>query len=86
MTEQGLKSNEFISDIKLADKAILWAAGNQGLYQIDNGIVIKIYDKDNSILENNPIVDLEFSRDGSLWMVSSKSKSQTDLLTIKLKI
>ena len=69
MTEQGLKSNEFISDIKLADNGILWAAGNQGLYQIDNDIVIKLYDKDNSILENNPIVDLEFSRDGSLWIV-----------------
>ena len=68
MTEQGLKSNEFISDIKLADNGILWA-GNQGLYQIDNDIVTKIYDKDNSILENNPIVDLEFSRDGSLWLV-----------------
>ena len=71
MTEQGLKSNEFISDIKLADNGILWAAGNQGLYQIDNDIVTKIYDKDNSILENNPIVDLEFSRDGSLWLVQN---------------
>ena len=69
MTEQGLKSNEFIRDIKLADNGILWAAGNQGLYKIDNDIVTKVYDKDNSDLENKPIFDLEFSRDGSLWLV-----------------
>ena len=65
MTEQGLKSNEFIFDIKLADDGILWAGGNQGLYKIDNDIVTEIYDKDNSKLENDFILDLEFSRDGS---------------------
>ena len=71
MTEQGLKSNEFITDIKLADDGILWAAGNQGLYQIDNDIVTKIYDNNNSDLENNQIFDLEFSIDGSLWLVQA---------------
>jgi ligand-binding sensor domain-containing protein/serine phosphatase RsbU (regulator of sigma subunit) len=76
MTEQGLKSNEFIFDIKLADNGILWAGGNQGLYKIDNDIVTKIYDKDNSKLENGSVLDLEFSRDGSLWIVQNSKVSR----------
>lgn len=76
MTEQGLKSNEFIFDIKLSDNGILWAGGNQGLYKIDNDIVTKIYDKDNSKLQNDFVLDLEFSRDGSLWIVQNSKVSR----------
>ena len=73
---EGLKSNENISDMKMDNEGYLWAGGLNGLYKIDNGIVIKHFDKKNSGLKSNGIGKINFSNDGSLWMIGFRNISK----------
>ena len=73
---EGLKSNENINDIKMDSEGYLWAGGLNGLYKIDNGIVINHFDKKNSGLKSNGILKINFASDGSLWMIGYRNISK----------
>ena len=73
---EGLKSNENINDIKMDSEGYLWAGGINGLYKIENGIIIEHFDVKNSGLKSNGIAKINFATDGSLWMIGYKNISK----------
>ena len=66
---EGFKNFEVINDIKIDDNGFIWAAGNNGLYKIEDGVIVQYYDISNSDIPKNLIVDIEINSDGSMWLV-----------------
>ena len=60
-----------IKALKYDKDGILWAGGIHGLYKIQDGIVSKIFNSQNSGLFYNSISNIEISKDGSLWMTNN---------------
>ena len=82
-----------ILDLDLDRDGFLWAAsGYNGIYKLDNEIIIKNYNNTNSVIRWNYVNQIEKSNDGTLWFVhggSQISKLVNDELvsmTEKLKI
>mgnify|MGYP001158766004 CR=1 FL=1 len=60
-----------IKALKYDKDGILWAGGFNGLYKINDGIVSKIFNSQNSGLLYNSISNIEISKDGSMWMTNN---------------
>ncbi|MAW84606.1 MAG: hypothetical protein CL832_09475 [Crocinitomicaceae bacterium] len=57
-------------DIDIDKEGFLWAAtGSSGLFKLKNENIVKQFTAQNSGLPNNYINQIEFSNDGSIWIV-----------------
>jgi ligand-binding sensor domain-containing protein/serine phosphatase RsbU (regulator of sigma subunit) len=62
-----------ILDVAIDNNGFTWAAsGTGGLYKLKNDNIIKHYTSKNSGLAHNYINQIEFSSDGSMWLVQHK--------------
>ena len=66
---EGFKEYETINDIKIDKDGFIWAGGVNGLYKIENGIITNYYNKSNSNMPRNLVLDIEIDSDGSMWLI-----------------
>jgi signal transduction histidine kinase/CheY-like chemotaxis protein/ligand-binding sensor domain-containing protein len=82
-----------ILDIALDRDGFLWAAsGSNGVYKLNNEIIIENFNKTNSELPSNYTAQMEFADDGSIWFahfdggISRYSNGEIENMTNRLKI
>ena len=66
---EGFEVAETVNDIKVDKDGVIWAGAINGLYKIENGIITNYYNKSNSNMPRNLVLDLEIDSDGSMWLV-----------------
>jgi ligand-binding sensor domain-containing protein/serine phosphatase RsbU (regulator of sigma subunit) len=68
-SNEGFKVSETVNDIKVGKDGVIWAGALNGLYKIENGIITNYYNKSNSNMPRNLVLDIEIDSDGSMWLV-----------------
>ena len=88
---EGFEISETINAIKVDKDGHIWAGGFNGLYKIENGIITSHYNKSNSDMPRNLILDIEIDSDGSMWLIQKNQitrfhDSKFDNMTKKIGI
>ena len=66
---EGFEISETVNDIKVDKDGFIWAGGLNGLYKIENGIITSHYNKSNSNMPSDLVLDIEIDSDGSMWLI-----------------
>ena len=74
-SNEGFMEYEVVNDIKVDNNGSIWVGCKNGLYKVENGIVVNYFNKENSNIPKNLILDIEFDNDGTMWLV------QDDIVT-----
>ena len=74
-SNEGFMDYEVVNDIKVDNNGSIWVGCKYGLYKVENGIVVNYFNKENSNIPKNLILDIEFDNDGTMWLV------QDDIVT-----
>ena len=68
MDKLGLFPNDFVNDIEMDDRGVLWIATNNGLCRYDSPNSVKVFNKGDIGIESDLIRVLESGSDSTLWI------------------